>query len=232
MKNSTKRMSRMGMACAALAAGCGSALAQESTFIDLTGVQLRDGSSQNRSSAGTISPSCYYDYAIDGMVRGTSGGLAVLYPTPTPLADVLESLSPGSSAFLAGRVVNPGGGHPVVFFNEPLSGTQVILGTTVTFSATFEVGIRADNTAYFSLTNVVLSPSFLVGAAQFTSGRADIVRVVCAVDFNCDGFVDFSDYLSFLNLFDAEDPAADLNQDGFVDFVDYLEFLNQFALGC
>src|SRR5262249_22980012 len=126
------------IACAALMACGGSALAQESASIDLTGVQFKDATSQSRTSAGTITPACYYDYAIDGMVRGTSGGLQLLYPDPTPLADVLETLSPGSSAFLVGRVANPGGAHPVVFFNQQLSGSQVIGSTTVTFTATFE----------------------------------------------------------------------------------------------
>ncbi|MCC6675596.1 MAG: hypothetical protein IT436_00505 [Phycisphaerales bacterium] len=55
---------------------------------------------------------------------------------------------------------------------------------------------------------------------------------ICAVDYNCDGFVDFADYLEFLSLYDGQDPRADLNQDGFVDFADYLEFVNQFNGGC
>lgn len=55
---------------------------------------------------------------------------------------------------------------------------------------------------------------------------------VCAVDFNCDGLVDFGDYLEFLNLYDHADTRADLNGDGLVDFSDYLEFLNWYETGC
>ena len=54
----------------------------------------------------------------------------------------------------------------------------------------------------------------------------------CRVDFTGDGVVDFTDYLEFLNLFDAQDPRADLNGDGVIDFGDYLEFLNLYDAGC
>ncbi|MCC6678868.1 MAG: hypothetical protein IT436_17200 [Phycisphaerales bacterium] len=54
----------------------------------------------------------------------------------------------------------------------------------------------------------------------------------CRADLNGDGQVDFADYLEFLNLYDAGDPAVDFNQDGQVDFADYLEFLNYYDAGC
>lgn len=54
----------------------------------------------------------------------------------------------------------------------------------------------------------------------------------CLADLNGDGLVDFSDYLEFLNLYDAQDLRADFNQDGLVDFSDYLEFLNHYDAGC
>lgn len=61
----------------------------------------------------------------------------------------------------------------------------------------------------------------------YSATSAQVV-VTWLVDLTTDGIVDFSDYLEFLSLFDASDPAADFNGDGFVDFGDYLEFLNQF----
>ncbi|MCC6676805.1 MAG: hypothetical protein IT436_06645 [Phycisphaerales bacterium] len=51
-------------------------------------------------------------------------------------------------------------------------------------------------------------------------------------DLNGDGQVDFADYLEFLNLYDAQDPAVDFTGDGLVDFADYLEFLNLYEAGC
>ncbi|MCC6676771.1 MAG: hypothetical protein IT436_06470 [Phycisphaerales bacterium] len=55
---------------------------------------------------------------------------------------------------------------------------------------------------------------------------------ICAADMNADGLIDFSDYLIFLNLYDAADLRADLNGDSLVDFSDYLEFLNRYDAGC
>lgn len=50
----------------------------------------------------------------------------------------------------------------------------------------------------------------------------------CPADLNGDGIVDFSDYLEFLNLYDAGDVSVDYTGDGIVDFTDYLEFLNYY----
>lgn len=58
------------------------------------------------------------------------------------------------------------------------------------------------------------------------------VLTVCEVDFNCDTFVDFLDYLEYLNRYDGQDARADLNQDGFIDFSDFLDFLNLYNAGC
>ncbi|MCC6675602.1 MAG: hypothetical protein IT436_00535 [Phycisphaerales bacterium] len=58
------------------------------------------------------------------------------------------------------------------------------------------------------------------------------VVTVCGIDLNCDTFVDFNDYLEFLNRYDISDARADLNRDGFIDFSDYLEFLNRYDAGC
>ncbi|MCC6677397.1 MAG: dockerin type I repeat-containing protein [Phycisphaerales bacterium] len=68
---------------------------------------------------------------------------------------------------------------------------------------------------------------------QDRAGPMSVVSIIdCPGDLNGDGQVDFADYLEFLNLYDAGDPAADLNEDGEVDFADYLEFLNLYNEGC
>lgn len=54
----------------------------------------------------------------------------------------------------------------------------------------------------------------------------------CPADLDRDGVVDFTDYLAFLNAFDAQEPAADLDGDGIVDFSDYLLFLTAYDSGC
>ncbi len=54
----------------------------------------------------------------------------------------------------------------------------------------------------------------------------------CRADLTGDGLIDFTDYLEFLNRYDALDPSVDFNEDGLVDFGDYLEFLNLYEAGC
>lgn len=61
---------------------------------------------------------------------------------------------------------------------------------------------------------------------------AATLHVTCEADLNCDGLVDFVDYLAFLNFYDGQDLTVDFNRDGLVDFGDYLEFLNMYDSGC
>lgn len=56
--------------------------------------------------------------------------------------------------------------------------------------------------------------------------------VHCPADLNNDSLVDFTDYLTFLNLYNAGDLRADYTADGLVDFSDYLQFLNYYNAGC
>jgi len=70
-----------------------------------------------------------------------------------------------------------------------------------------------------------------VGAPVVDMGAFE-VQHPCVIDYTGDGMTDFTDYLEFLNLYDAADPRADLTGDGLVDFSDYLEFLNLYEGGC
>jgi hypothetical protein len=216
------------------------ALADNTATISLAGVQLRNATNQSRSSApDTIDPGCTYTYSINGMVRGAGGFtlLAIRYPTPTPLAQVLEDLAPGSSAFLNGTVSSSNGGvHPIQLSETVFDSEQVIAGVTVRFGATISVGINASNIASFTIRNVTISPAS-VGYLEFTSGTAVITSTpACGSDFNRDCFVDFFDYDDFVQCFEgAGCPAgrsADFNGDDFVDFFDYDAFVSAFERGC
>ncbi len=72
---------------------------------------------------------------------------------------------------------------------------------------------------------IVTSPCGII-----SSSAADLV--VCAADFNCDGIVDFFDYLDFVAEFSGNGPNADFNADQVVDFFDYLDFVAAFSVGC
>lgn len=217
---------------------CTAAGAQQQVAIDLTGVQIRNATNQSRdSSPQTISPAYGYHYAIDGNVRGVGGILSLLYPTATPLAQVLEDFQPGASAALVGEFYNPSGAHPVEVLNQRIDGMTTISGITVTYGLTLIAGIRADNIAYFQTDNVILQPSALVGYLQFTSGTVTITRVpVVTGDMNWDGQVNGDDAQAFvLAEVDpsayvaayAHDPrlAGDINRDGFLDPADRVDLV-------
>ncbi|MFI4881173.1 MAG: hypothetical protein ACIAQU_01160, partial [Phycisphaerales bacterium JB064] len=152
------------VACGVVLGLSAGVLAQESVSIDLAGVVISDGGSVARTSApDTLAPARRYRYEVSGMVQGSGVVLGTLFPSPTPLADALESLSPGSSDFLMGEVENPDGTHPIQVLGETFEGEQSLVGITVRFSATFDAGIGADDVAFFNIRDIVLSPSFLVG---------------------------------------------------------------------
>jgi len=213
----------------------GSALAQDSVSIDLAGVVIEDGGSVARDSTpATLSPAPMYRYEVSGMVQGSGIVLGALFPDPTPLADALESLSPGSSDFLTGDVENPDGTHPFQVLGETIEGEQTLVGITVRFSATFDAGIGADDVAFFNIDDIVLSPSFLVGSLRFTEGTAFIERVgdLCRADLDGDGSLTLFDFLAFQNAFDMGDLLADFDGDGELTLFDFLAFQNEFAAGC
>jgi len=54
----------------------------------------------------------------------------------------------------------------------------------------------------------------------------------CDADFNCDGFVDFTDFDGFVIAFESGDTQADFNDDGFIDFTDFDTFVSTFEAGC
>jgi len=54
----------------------------------------------------------------------------------------------------------------------------------------------------------------------------------CRADFNADGFLDFTDFDTFVNAFESGESAADFNADGFLDFTDFDAFVMAFETGC
>lgn len=227
-------------ALVALCALAAPAAAQQSVSINLAGLQFRNATNQTRSSApATISPAYRYSYAITGNARGVGGALGLLYPTATPIATVLEGLAPGSSAGLTGEFDNCSGTHPIAPAPTTTSGTSVVSGINVTYAFTLASSIDAANVASFSVTNVTLSPSILIGYLQFTDGTSVITRVnYCQA--NCDGstvtpVLTANDFSCFLNKFANSDPTANCDCSTATPALtanDFSCFLNKYVAGC
>ena len=211
-----------------------SAAADDVAVIDLAGVKIEDGLDQTRSSApDSIDPAFAYSYEIEGMVEGSGLVMGILFPDPTPLADVLEFFEKGLSEVLTGTVENPEGTHPFGIFEETFEGMDNLAGIDVTFAATLSAGIDENDFAFFSVTDVVLEPSFLVGSLTFTEGTATVTHAqVCYPDFNGDGALNILDFVAFQNAFVGGDAGADCNGDGALNILDFVCFQNAFQAGC
>jgi hypothetical protein len=216
------------------------AAAQEIAVIDLTNVRIQHGLNQSRTSAPqTISPANRYHYVIDGMVRGSGGVMGLMFPSPVPLAQVMETLSPGSSAALTGYAYNCAETHPFGVSGLQTSGQTELLGITVTYAMTLATGIDAANIAYFSLTNVTLSPALLVGSLLFTSGSATLTRAPFCYA-NCDEsttapILNVEDFSCFINRFAVGDAYANCDcstTEPVLNVEDFSCFINKFAAGC
>lgn len=229
-------------ALAALCIACvlaPAAFADDVAVINLTGVQIRNARTENRSSApDTVDPGPRYRirFADNTMAHGVGGVLALLFPSPTPLAQIMETLSPGSSAVLDAVADNPTETHP--FVSDPItqSGSSVFFGVTFTFGLTISTGINADDTAFFSLTNVTLTSSSILlspGYLLFDSGSVSVTRI-CPADFNVSGGVpDDADVDAFFQAWTEGDAIADFNLSGGTpDDADVDAFFARWTLGC
>ncbi len=127
--------------------------------------------------------------------------------------------------------VVPAQGYPISSVQWRRDGTPVAAGATgtgsfISFPSTYEIRVAnmysADAGSYTcTLTN---------SCGSVTSSPASLA--VCLGNFNCDGAVDFFDYLDFVGAFAAQSPSSEFNQDGVIDFFDYLDFVQAFTEGC
>lgn len=68
-----------------------------------------------------------------------------------------------------------------------------------------------------------------VGGGRDTYGWGGIAFVECRADFDCNGKVDFFDFLAFFNAYGAGDRRADCDRDGALTIFDYLCFIDTFG---
>lgn len=220
---------------ASLALASAAEAGANATAIPLAGLRIQNGLNQARTSApDTIGPAFIYHTTIDGTAHGSGGVLGILFPSPTPIAQILEQLT-GAAIDLSGTVYNTTGALPVSSAPFTTAGSTVISGITVTYSFTLTTSIDASGVASFSITDVVLTPSFLVGALVFDSGAAAITRT-CPGDTNGDNLVNFGDLNAVLSQFGfiglPGDFSGDVNGDGLVNFSDLNIVLSAFGGGC
>ncbi|MFO0836351.1 MAG: matrixin family metalloprotease [Phycisphaerales bacterium] len=120
-------------------------------------------------------------------------------------------------------------------------GGSIALSVTATGATGYQwrhntVDIGGANSSSYTITNAQIADAgnydcvVTNGCGSDTSAAASVV--VCAADFNCDGFVNGDDYDAFAELFEIADIGADINGDGFVNGDDYDMFAEAFESGC
>ncbi|MBM4108242.1 MAG: hypothetical protein FJ255_05445 [Phycisphaerae bacterium] len=139
---------------AAILLTAGTALAQNSVAVDLTGVSISSLSTNPpdvvRTSTATISPATGYLYAFNPIVRGTGLLGSLLIPTPTPLGDVLNTFVPGSYRTVFGAMRNPAGTLPARVTTLRVSGTF----SGLSINLDLELSLLADGRAQAAIRRI------------------------------------------------------------------------------
>jgi len=218
-----------------LALACASpALAAETVSIPINGVRIQNNLAQSRNS-GTQTINAAYRYSMrfssDTTASGSGGILAALYPSPTPLATIMNDLAPGTDPLAPQSATNPSGMLPASLPTQTINQTSVLSGINVTFGMTINAGADAAGVCSFSLSSVVISPSILVGSLLINQGSI-IVSTHCIADLTLDQAVTIDDLLAFLGYFESGNVAGDMNRDDAITIDDLLVMLENFEDGC
>lgn len=210
------------------------ACAAVSVSIPINGVRIQNNLAQSRNSGAQLIDAAFrYSsrFSGDTMATGSGGFLGAIYPNPTPIAEIFEDLSPGSSALLTSSATNPAGTLPANQPAQVVNGQTTLSGIPVTFGMTINAGANAQGVCSFSLSSVVISPSILVGSLVINQGTV-IVTAHCLADLSLDQAVTIDDLLLFLEYFENGDVRGDLNRDEAITIDDLLQMLFNFENGC
>ncbi|MCC6676615.1 MAG: hypothetical protein IT436_05680 [Phycisphaerales bacterium] len=207
-------------------------------------------------AAFTAGPALAHDEIAIGRTSANQLALHVHVPMPFILTESIFPDLPGWTHFEPAIISNPTDDPAEDLFTlAPDSNIRMILVGTDP-----EASLLSDDGSHWMTPGEsyqIGSPFFHIhpiwnlspgaGQGQFeirlflrdTSGRYSDSEVYtltfardCRADLTRDGFIDFADYLEFLNFYDIGDTTVDYNNDGMVDFADYLEFLNLYDSGC
>ncbi|MBM4108261.1 MAG: hypothetical protein FJ255_05540 [Phycisphaerae bacterium] len=178
-------------------------------------------------------------YCIERSVGSSTTGAATLGTLHVPASPLLANVNTfhgGSSSFRSPAPLHANStliadwstGQPLIAQRTDLASPRVDLN----FFAVSQVN---SGTSWLTSTDgaMLLRNAVVFVAGPLTPPCPGTGSGACSrADWNEDGVIDFNDFLSFLNDFNAQIGCADLNQDGVVDFNDFLEFLNLYNVGC
>ena len=210
------------------------ALAAETVSIPINGVRIQNNLAQSRNSgAQTINAAYRYSMRFSSDTTATGSGVVLgsLYPTATPLSEIMADLAPGTDPLAPQSATNPTGTLPASLPTQAIDQTTTLAGIGVTFRMTINAGADAAGVCSFSLSNVVISPAALVGSLTINQGSI-IVSAHCIADLTLDQAVTIDDLLAFLTYFEEGNVAGDMNRDDAITIDDLLVMLVNFEDGC
>ncbi|MEO1279491.1 MAG: GC-type dockerin domain-anchored protein [Planctomycetota bacterium] len=190
--------------------------------------------------SATVELWAYFDRARDGGVYGVGTDLLTDFGS-TGWADlelfglvgpgVVGELGPeGITGIGNGQFCFPCAGCGIADDSSPIGVWRATFtAPPVGFPLFYTLSTR---TSVYQMHNVPCDADGVSRLDELVEGLASIRIVPCRADINGDGFLTLTDYLDFLNLFDARDPLVDFDFDGMFTIFDFLEFQNRFDRGC
>jgi hypothetical protein len=119
------------------------------------------------------------------------------------------------------------GGRPPKGDGEPFDGRNGDLPAGIYYLAVGPAGISFGQNLW-----QVKSNGGQKGDIPLTFALGQMPPPECYADFTGDGSLDLFDFLSYVNAFNAAEPAADCTGDAAFDLFDFLCFVNAFNAGC
>ncbi len=189
----TSGIARSG-ACfiAALCLGVGSALADHSVTVDLSGVRIDNGINFFRNSGtARLDPAMSYTYAVTGTCHGTvqNSLMMAIAPSKISFRALLNTLKKGSGGFLSGTCANPSGTFPATLSKHLYTCSATSPLGPVSISVNFNGGVYGGSLTdpaslrgqvYYQITGTSIVPPIpvTIGALVFNPGSKLVVTAV------------------------------------------------------
>jgi type VI secretion system secreted protein VgrG len=137
--------------------------------------------------------------------------------------------------FQVGSALNVANTSTVILVNGANAGNvywQVGSSATLGTGAAFQGNILAMASITIQTGATIKPGRALARTGAVTLDFNTVTSSSCPVDFNGDGFLDFTNFDAFVTAFEAGASKADFDGDGFLDFTDFDAFVAAFEYGC
>ena len=199
--------------------------------------------------AGGVLIGGFTDGSLGGPNEGNSDGFLARYDSAgnqlwirqfgTSEIDGPQGLAPDGAGgammvgFTSGDLGGPLNGIADAFLaHYDTDGNRLFIRQFGSTALDFAVSVALDTTGAVMIAGVTQGDLGGPNAGQEDAFLARYGEAPCFADCDGSGDINTLDFLCFLNLFSASDPAADCDGSGSINTLDFLCFLNAFNDGC